>query len=121
MKKLLYIVEDNRLYLRFLMNALKNDFDIQGFTTAEDCLNQARKKEPDIIITDYYLPGMNGFDLLQELKDDLGHTRFILLSAMEDGNLVLKLIQKGIRNYVVKDEEVMKNIFDTLNEYTYQY
>lgn len=120
-KELIYIVEDNKLYLKFLENSLKDTYTVKGFTSAETCLKAVRNQQPDVMILDYFLPDQNGFEILQQLKDRLKKTRFVILSANKDGQLVLELIRKGIRNYVMKDEEVIENIYQTLYEDNYQY
>jgi len=119
--KTLFIVEDDEFYLQYLTVVLSRKYEVSAFTSAEDCMKATRHKSPDIIITDYYLPGINGFDMLQILTKKLPDTKFITLSSIEDGNLVLELIRKGIRNYVIKDEDVFRNIDETLADTTYQY
>lgn len=118
----LHIIEDNEVYLKFLETALKKDYNVQGFKSAEDFLSVAEKAMPNVIISDYYLPGINGFDLLQQLKKQMQtDTKFVLLSANKNGPLVLDLIRRGLRNYVMKDENVLRNIRATINDETYQY
>lgn len=117
---LLYIVDDDVFYLEFLKKELQKDYEIKIFETAEDCILSINERAPDLIVTDFYLPGMTGFDLMTNMKDRLPETRFILLSSTEDGNLVLELIRKGVRNYVIKDKDVIKNIHETIAEEMYR-
>ena len=63
------------------------------------------------MILDYYLPGMNGIDLYEKTKDSLPEeVKVIILSSMDDGNLVLDFIKKGIRDYVVKGDNVIETL-----------
>jgi len=66
---------------------------------------------PDVLILDYKLPGMTGIELYEQVKDQLSsEVKVIMMSAIDDGNLVLDFIKKGVRDYVVKDEKVINTL-----------
>ena len=66
---------------------------------------------PDVLIIDYNLPGMTGIDLYEQVKDQLSSdVKVIMMSGIDDGNLVLEFIKKGVRDYVVKDEKVINTL-----------
>ena len=63
------------------------------------------------MIVDYKLPGMSGIDLYENIKSRVtDHNRVIMLSALDDGNMVLSFIQRGVRDYVIKDESVIESL-----------
>jgi DNA-binding NarL/FixJ family response regulator len=67
--------------------------------------------DPDVLIIDYNLPGMSGIELYDEVKNRLHpDVKVIMMSAIDDGNLVLEFIRKGVRDYVVKDEKVIQTL-----------
>jgi DNA-binding NarL/FixJ family response regulator len=54
---------------------------------------------------------MTGIELYEEVKNQLSsEVKVIMMSAIDDGNLVLDFIKKGVRDYVVKDEKVIKTL-----------
>jgi len=64
-----------------------------------------------VMIIDYKLPGMSGIELYEKIKHQIeGNNKVILLSALDDGNMVLSFIQKGVRDYVIKDENVIESL-----------
>jgi DNA-binding NarL/FixJ family response regulator len=64
-----------------------------------------------VLILDYKLPGMTGIELYEQVKNQLSSkVKVIMMSATDDGNLVLDFIKKGVRDYVVKDEKVIKTL-----------
>lgn len=54
---------------------------------------------------------MSGIDLYEKIKPQIkDENRVIMLSALDDGNMVLSFIQKGVRDYVIKDENVIDSL-----------
>lgn len=109
----LFLVEDDEIYSEFISRSLKQKtYTVKPFYTAEDCLSAMKNSNPDAILIDYRLPGMNGIEFYEKIKNSIDEekTRVIVLSSIDDGNLVLEFIQKGIRDYVVKDEHVIDSI-----------
>ena len=52
-----------------------------------------------------------GWELYDEIKNRLHpDVKVIMMSAIDDGNLVLEFIRKGVRDYVVKDEKVIQTL-----------
>jgi DNA-binding response OmpR family regulator len=106
-----FLVEDDEIYAEFIKRKLRRKYKIYSFTTAEDCLVTFKSIKPDVILLDYYLPGMNGMEMYEQIKDQLNdNIKLIILSGIEDGNLVMELIKKGVRDYVVKDEKVIDSL-----------
>jgi DNA-binding NarL/FixJ family response regulator len=113
------LVEDDEIYAEFIKKALSEnrDYKITSFTTAEDGLKAINGMLPDVMIIDYNLPGMNGIDLYEKIKHRITNDqKVIMLSALDDGNMVLSFIQKGVRDYVIKDENVIESLRAILEE-----
>ena len=63
------------------------------------------------MIVDYNLPGMSGIDFYENIKSMItDDNRVIMLSALDDGNMVLSFIQRGVRDYVIKDDSVIESL-----------
>lgn len=109
----IFLVEDEPIYAEFIKKALiQRKYKINAFLNAEDCLLALNANVPDVIIIDYKLPGMNGIELYEAItkKIDQDKVRIIMLSSIEDGNLVLDFIKRGVRDYVVKDDDVIDSL-----------
>ena len=107
-----FLIEDDEIYSEFIRKSL-TDYKVKPFYTAEECLKELETgNTPGAIIIDYKLPGMNGIEFFQKVRPtiDEDSTKMIFLSAIDDGNLVLDFIQKGIRDYVIKDEQVINSL-----------
>ena len=107
------LIEDDEIYAEFLKKALGQnpDYKITAYYTAEDALAAINVKMPDALIVDYRLPGMSGIELYEKIKSKVtDRNKMIMLSALDDGNMVLSFIQKGVRDYVIKDEHVIESL-----------
>ncbi len=113
----IYLIEDDPIYAEFIVKALQSDpaNDLKLFQTGEDCLKSLGNALPDVFIIDYKLPGMSGIDLYEKIKPRLTEkNKVILLSSLDDGNMVLSFIQRGVRDYVIKDENVIDSLMSIL-------
>jgi len=113
----IYLVEDDVIYAEFIKKSLSDDGRIFSvFHSAEEGLQALQKTMPDVLIIDYKLPGMSGIDLFEQIKLRLKEdNKVIMLSSLEDGNMVLNFIQRGVRDYVIKDENVIDSLQTVLN------
>jgi DNA-binding response OmpR family regulator len=114
----IYLVEDDAIYAEFILKSLRGNtnYAFTVFTSAEDGLKAIQKNLPDVMIFDYKLPGMSGIDLYEKIKPLLkDNNKVIMLSSLDDGNMVLNFIQRGVRDYVIKDENVIESLQAVLN------
>jgi len=114
----IYLIEDDPIYAEFLVKALESDpsNNIKVFNTGEDCLKSLNNTLPDVMIIDYKLPGMNGIDLYEKIKPQItAKNKVILLSSLDDGNMVLSFIKRGVRDYVIKDQNVIDSLMTILS------
>lgn len=111
---IIHIIEDDDIYSEFIKRSLSQNknYSIVVFDSAEKYLGAVNGGSPaDAIITDYKLPGKSGIDLYDEMKSKLkANQKFIMMSALDDGNLVLNFIKKGVRDYVIKDDSVIDSL-----------
>ena len=109
----IFLIEDDAIYAEFIKRALgeNSGYKINYFATAEEALGAVNGKLPDVLIIDYRLPGMSGIELYEKIKSRItDDQKVIMFSALDDGNLVLSFIQKGVRDYVIKDEHVIESL-----------
>lgn len=110
----IYLIEDDEIYAEFVRKALLNqnpDYKISHFPSAEDAEKAINGKLPEVLIIDYNLPGISGIEFYDRIKSKVtDQNKIVMLSALDDGQMVLGFIQKGVRDYVIKDENVVDSL-----------
>jgi len=103
-KKIL-VVDDNKVILKILSHLFESENYL--VITAEnglEALKLTSQEKPDLIITDYLMPEMDGLTLIKKLKSQLT-TRYIpiiMLTAKDDVDFEVKGIDAGADDYITK-------------------
>ena len=64
------LVEDNRMNRTLFRDILQFQFDVDEVGSAEDAVDYLEAHQPDLILMDIQLPGMDGISLVRQLKAD---------------------------------------------------
>ena len=98
------IVEDDPEMLGYLKTALSGEFETVTAKDGETGFRLAEESQPDLVLSDVLMPGMNGYDLCRRLKSTLAtsHIPVILLTAMDDREHIILGMESGSDDYVVK-------------------
>jgi signal transduction histidine kinase len=96
--------DDNADMRDYLRRLLGQQWRVDTAADGLEALRMARQLQPDVVITDVMMPGLDGFGLLRELRADanLGRTPVIMLSARAGEEARLEGISAGADDYVVK-------------------
>ena len=107
MKKLkVAIVDDHPLFRQGVVDtiSLEQDFDILGeASNGNDALTLIRDKEPQVVILDVNLPGMNGLQVTRAIRSENLPTRVVLVTAYDDIEQVVHAMRSGASAYCPKD------------------
>jgi len=99
-------VEDNPANMRLVEQLLKTfpNIELVGAETAEDGLEIAQQKVPDLILMDINLPGMNGYEALDELKkiEVTKDVPVVAISANALASDVERGLDAGFSDYITK-------------------
>lgn len=102
MKKVL-IIDDDEIILLLLNNLLKKSgYEVMTATDGESGLILAKSRNPDLVVTDYKMPGISGLDVVQELGRNQPGLPVIVLTAHGDVSLTIKTIQAGAYDFIEK-------------------
>jgi DNA-binding response OmpR family regulator len=122
MPQKILIVEDepNIVFpLQFLME--RNGYRVAVASTGEDAMSSIRSFVPDLILLDITLPGVDGFEVCQAVRNipEQQHTKIIFLSAMGRDMDIAKGMAIGGDAYITKpfsNADVVKKVRDLLND-----
>lgn len=99
------VVEDEPLSRDVLQRMLNtHGFDATGVEDGPACLQHLEQQQPDLILLDVSMPGMNGLDVLHWIRQRTGADQLpvILVSALVDSEDVVAGLEAGANDYVVK-------------------
>jgi DNA-binding NarL/FixJ family response regulator len=79
------------------------DFDcVCSCTSGEEALRTIPQQQPDVILMDIFLPRMSGIECTARLKAELPQVQIIILTAMDDQELVFLALEAGADGYLLK-------------------
>lgn len=99
------VVDDHPLMRDALLLALEDDpsFQVVGeATNGVEALKLAAELNPDVILMDLLMPGMNGLDAIANLKKLSPNVKVLVVTSLEDEEKVLAAIQAGALGYFPK-------------------
>lgn len=102
MKNRIMLVDDSITIHRVIDLSLESDrFEVEKAFTYEDAINKIKKFNPELVLLDNKLEGVNITSFVKELKSDYGARVILLVGAFDDFD-ESKLIQYGCDDYLVK-------------------
>jgi DNA-binding NarL/FixJ family response regulator len=97
------LVDDHRAFLEQVSQHLDRVFDIVGLASdGHEALYLARRLTPDLVVLDVAMPGLNGFQTLEQLRRHAPDTRAVFLTMHRDDEFVAAAINAGAFGYVLK-------------------
>ncbi len=100
------LVEDQTMVLGALAALLELEDDIEVVGRAPDgssALKAIGEQNPDIVVTDIEMPGMDGLTLAAELREHHPEIRTVVLTTFARPGYLRRAMQAGVRGYLLKD------------------
>jgi DNA-binding NarL/FixJ family response regulator len=99
------IVDDHPIVRRGLKQVLQGepDFSVAEAGHAREALDQIKQQPFDLVIADIDLPGMNGIDLLKEIKQHHKHTPVLMLSVYPEDQVAVRVLRAGASGFLSKE------------------
>ncbi|WP_433945684.1 response regulator [Paenibacillus sp. SN-8-1] len=111
-------VEDNELNMALMGHIFKKipHTHLIGAASAEEGIEIAIQGQPDLIFMDIQLPGMNGYEALEELRsrEETRHIPVLAVSSFAQKSDIEKGIQAGFADYITKPFQLkaFKNLIE---------
>lgn len=116
--KRVVIVEDEKLVLLGIESLfeISTDYHVVGsFSRASTALDSIDALDPDIIMTDIKMPGMDGLEFIRKLQERSTRAKIVVLSCLEDFSIVSKAFKLGAFDYILKHQLDESELFSTLD------
>jgi DNA-binding NarL/FixJ family response regulator len=110
------IADDHVFYregVRALLSNVSNIEVIGEANNGEEAIVQARDLQPDVILMDLKMPGMNGIDATRRIHETNPNIGVLVITMFDDDDSVFAAMRAGARGYLLKDadkDEVVRAI-----------
>lgn len=115
------VVDDERAILNLLSDMLKDEgFLVSQAENGYEALKQIEKEEPDLILLDIYLPGIDGMETLKEIKKINKAIPVIIISSYGDVDNAVYATKQGAYDFIEKPLSIDKTLVAIKNALEYQ-
>src|SRR6202166_2469557 len=98
------LVDDEPAMLRYIRTLLEvDDYKVETASTGEEALQRIDKgMEPDLVLLDVLMPGIDGLETLEQIRQKRPGTRVVMLSCVNDTKKVVQAMRLGAQDYLTK-------------------
>lgn len=113
------IVDDHPMVAQGIQSILETyeDVEVVGlFSCGQDVINAVETLDPDVILLDLNMPGINGLSTTEIILERRPETRILILSMHDSPEYISTALSHGARGYILKDvpTEEIKTAIDTV-------
>ncbi len=119
MKKILIVEDDSFLRELIVKKITKEGFEIKEAIDGPEALRKAKEERPDLILLDLILPGVDGFTVLSQFKQDaeLKDIPVLILSNLGQKEEIKRGLDFGAVDYLVKANFTPSEIIEKIKQY----
>jgi two-component system, response regulator YesN len=118
----LLVVDDEQIERDALQVILERNFTgliIKQARNGRLAVEMAAEFQPDLVLMDIQMPGMNGFEAIEKINQDYPSVKFIMITAFATFNYAHSALKLGVIDYMVKPTKV-SDIVDTIGKALHQ-
>ena len=111
MEKIKVLLADDVKVMRSLLKSSLSTFDVDVVSevdNGDEVVDRVRELTPDIVFLDISMPGKNGLDVLQELKEKFSHVFVAMISGHNSFDNIKRSMELGADGFVVKPYTTVK-------------
>ncbi len=103
-KKILVVDDEENIRELVKYNLAREGYQVTTVGSGEEALKQAGEKPPDLIVLDLMLPGIDGFDVCRQLKNDsrTAHIPIVMLTVKGEESDIVVGLELGADDYITK-------------------
>ena len=108
-KKTVMVIDDDEVILKLLNDLLTNEgYEVITALSGEEGIEKLKENKPDILLLDFFMPGMTGGEVLRRIREDnqLKDLKIVFLTAASSSSTSIRLLEKmNISDYIKKPFE----------------
>jgi two-component system NarL family response regulator len=100
----IFVADDHSLFRDGIISLLEaGGYEVIGQAgDGATALERIPLLKPDLVLLDIEMPGLNGLDVLRQIKSNLAETKVVILTVSEDENHLVDAVQAGAAGYLLK-------------------
>ena len=98
------LVVDDDLHMRMMLEAVleSEGYSVVLAQSGPDALAMMKEEQPSLVLLDYMMPGMNGLDVLREIKKNHAKIDVIIVTGQGNEKLSIEMLKSGASDYIQK-------------------
>ena len=103
------IVDDHAVLRQALRLLLEShaEIDVLGdVSNGREAVAAVEQLEPDVVLMDVVMPGLNGLDATRQIRKRAPQTRVLILSGYEEEEQIIEALRAGANGYLVKESDI---------------
>ena len=119
------LADDHKIILEGLRSLIDNEKDMEVVAEAlngRQAVKLAKKHTPDVVIMDINMPDLNGIEATKHIMSKKSEIKVVALSMHSDKRYVAKMLQAGVKGYLLKDcafDELILGIRRVMSNHIY--
>ena len=106
-----WVVDDDKSIRWVLEKALKKaQIKVESFENGNNLMNRLARHQPNAILSDVRMPGLDGFELLKQIKDSFPNLPVIIMTAHSDLDSAVSAYHRGAFEYLPKPFDIKEAI-----------
>jgi two-component system, NarL family, nitrate/nitrite response regulator NarL len=100
------LVDDHHIVLDGLESLLQQEPEfnvLASLHSGEEVLEFLKSQQPNILLTDFSLPGISGIDFVRQVKKLYPQIKIIVLSMHDEAHIIKSVLKEGIEGYLLKN------------------
>ena len=111
-RKRILVVDDESRVCEFLKYRLREHYDIQTASSGEEGLEIVHRYKPDVVVLDFLMPVMDGYEVLKRIKEDKDEdvrgTRVIIITGYGTIDNAVACMKAGAEDFITKPFELSR-------------
>jgi two-component system, NarL family, nitrate/nitrite response regulator NarL len=100
------LVDDHHIVLDGLESLLQQEPEflvMASLRSGEEVLDLFKTQQPNILLTDFTLPGISGIDFVRQVRRLYPHVKIIVLSMHDEAHIIKSVLKEGVEGYLLKN------------------
>lgn len=109
----LLIVDDEQIEregMKAILNRAFAELQIKEASNGQQAIEIASSFQPDVVLMDIQMPGINGLDAMTQILKENPQTKFVMVTAFDTFNYVQSALKLGAKDYLLKPSKISEII-----------